>query len=45
MCFYLEYASFFYKLPVYKQLAHGRQITKQLSGLNPYSLSNKKTTD
>ena len=34
--------SFFYKQPVYKQLALGWQIAKQLSGLNPLSLSNNK---
>ena len=34
--------SFFYKQPVYKQLTLGWQITKQLSGLNPFSLSNNK---
>ena len=33
---------FFYKQPVYKQLALEWQITKQLSGLNPISLSNNK---
>ena len=33
---------FFYKQPVYKQLALGWQIAKQLSGLNPLSLSNNK---
>ena len=33
---------FFYKQLVYKQLALGWQITKQLSGLNPLSLSNNK---
>ena len=32
----------FYKKPVYKQLALAWQIAKQLSGLNPLSLSNKK---
>ena len=34
--------SFFYKQPVYKQLALGWQITKQLSGLNPILLSNNQ---
>ena len=34
--------TFFYKQLVYKQLALGLQITKQLSGLNPLSLSNNK---
>ena len=33
---------FFYKQPVYKQLALGWQIAKQLSRLNPLSLSNNK---
>ena len=32
----------FYKQPIYKQLALAWQIAKQLSGLNPLSLSNKK---
>ena len=32
----------FYKQPVYKQLALAWQIAKQLSGLNPLSLSNNK---
>ena len=32
----------FYKQPVYKQLALAWQIAKQLSGLNPLSLSNSK---
>ena len=32
----------FYKEPVYKQLALAWQIAKQLSGLNPFSLSNNK---
>ena len=31
---------FFYKQPVYKQLTLEHQISKQLPGLNPYSLSN-----
>ena len=34
--------SFFCKQPVYKQLALGWQIGKQLSGLNPLSISNNK---
>ena len=34
------YYTFFYKQPVYKQLGLGWQITKQLSGLDPLSLSN-----
>ena len=33
---------FFYKQPVYKQLPLPRQIAKQLSGLNPASLSYNK---
>ena len=33
---------FLYKQPVYKQLALGWQIVKQLSGLKPLSLSNNK---
>ena len=33
---------FFYTQLVYKQLALGWQIAKQLSGLNPLSLSNNK---
>ena len=32
----------FYKQPVYKQLALTWKIDKQLSGLNPLSLSNNK---
>ena len=34
--------SFFYKQPVYKQLAFGWQIAKQLSGLKSPSLTNNK---
>ena len=34
---------FFYKQPVYKQVALKWQIAKQLSGLKPFSLSNNKT--
>ena len=34
--------SFLNKQPVYKQLALGWQIAKQLSGLNSLSLSNRK---
>ena len=37
-----KYTYFFYKQPVFKQLALGWQIAKQLSGLNPFSLSNNK---
>ena len=33
---------FFNKLPVCKQLALGKQIAKQLSGLNPLSLLSNK---
>ena len=33
---------FYSKQPVYKQPALGWQITKQLSGINPLSLSNDK---
>ena len=33
---------FLYKYMVYKQLALGVQIAKELSGLNPLSLSNIK---
>ena len=33
---------FFYNQPVYKQLALGRQIAKQLSWFNPPSLSNNE---
>ena len=33
---------FFYKQPVYEQLALGWQAAKQLSGLKPFSLSNNK---
>ena len=33
---------FFYSQPVYKQLALAWRIAKQLSGLNPVSLSNNK---
>ena len=32
----------FLKQPVYQQLTPGCQIAKQLAGLNPLSLSNKK---
>ena len=37
------YTCFFYKQPVYKQLALRWQIVKQLSGLNPLSLNNSKS--
>ena len=33
---------FFYKQPVYKQLALGWQIAKQLSGLNPFSTNQQE---
>ena len=33
----------FYEQPVYKQLSLAWQIAKQLSGLNPFSLSSNKT--
>ena len=36
------YLKYIYKQPVYKQLAQGWQITKQLSGPNPLSQSNNK---
>ena len=39
VCF-RHYTYFIYKQPVYKQLALGWKIVKQLSGLNPFSLSN-----
>ena len=35
----MEKHLFFYKQPVYKQLALGSQITKQLLGLNRLSLT------
>ena len=34
--------TFFYKQPVYKELALDQQIAKQVSGLNHFSLSNNK---
>ena len=36
----IDLLQFFYKQPVYKQLALAWKIAKQLSGLNPVSLSN-----
>ena len=36
------YTYLFYNQPIYKQLALGCQIAKQLSGLKPLSLSNNK---
>ena len=41
-CRNLSTLNFFNKQPVYKQLALKWQIAKQLSGLNPLSLSNSK---
>ena len=38
----MSFYTFFYEQPVYKQLALGLQIAKELSGLNPLSLSNNK---
>ena len=38
----MHYTYFFYKQLVYKQIALGWQIAKQLSGLNPLSVSNNK---
>ena len=35
-------AHIFYKQPVFKQLAFGCQIAKQLSGFYPFSLRNNK---
>ena len=37
------YTCFFYKQPVYKQLALRWQIVKQLSGHNHLSLNNSKS--
>ena len=37
--------SFFYRQPVFNQLALEWPIAKQFSGLKPYLLSKKKTTD
>ena len=37
----LDY-TFFFKQPVYKQLALGWQMTKEISGINLFSLSNYK---
>ena len=39
----IDLLQIFYKQPVYKQLAVAWKIAKQLSGLNPVSLSNNKT--
>ena len=41
LMWYVKKYIFFYKQSVYKQLALGWQIGKQLLGLNPFSLSNK----
>ena len=38
----IDLLHFFYKQPVYKQLALAWKIAKQLSGLNLVSLSNNK---
>ena len=38
----IDLLQLFYKQPVYKQLALQWKIVKQLSGLNPVSLSNNK---
>ena len=35
-----KYTYFFLMQPVYKQLAFEQKIAKQLSGFNPFSLSN-----
>ena len=42
MWYVRRYSYLFYKQSVYKQLALGCQIAKQLSGLNPFSQSNNK---
>ena len=42
MWYVKKHTYFFYKQPLYKQLALEQQIAKQLSGLNPLSLSNNK---
>ena len=42
MWYVKKYTYFFYKQSVYKQLALGWEIATQLSGLNPFSLSNNK---
>ena len=36
---------FFHKQADFKQIALGWQVTKSLSGLNPFSLSNNIKTD
>ena len=40
--YYSNTLNFFYKQPVYGQTALGWRIAKQLSGLNPFSLSNNE---
>ena len=40
--FFSKHLFFFYKQPVYEQLALGWKIAKQLSGINPLLLSNNK---
>ena len=42
MWYVRRYPYLFYKQSVYKQIALGYQIAKQLSGLNPFSQSNNK---
>ena len=42
MWYVKKYTYFFNKQPIFKQLALGWQIAKQLSGLNPFILSNNK---
>ena len=36
------FSYYFYKQPVYKQLVLGWQIAKQVSGINPFWLSNNE---
>ena len=42
MWYVKKYIYFFNKQSVYKQLALQQQIAKQLSGLNPFLLSNNR---
>ena len=42
MWYVKKYTYIFYKRQVYKQLTLGWQIAMQLSGHNPFSLSNNK---
>ena len=42
MCDFQHKYTFFYKQPVYEQVALGWQIAKQHPGLKPLSLSNNK---